>query len=242
MLTEEMLAAGSNAVVGTLMRTRNRIGLELAGAALGALLVIGSPAHGAYTYSTSIAGVSTGGTGGTIVNTPGSGATLTTSGGTIVSLSDILSPGSFLVPSTTTVNIGKITISTTDASPDNFTLNYADVVTISNPAGGPSNTFSVNGVLSFSGIELVGGSAAGSVANQYTGLLSIGPTTIGGNAFTVSMGDGSVDQFFGPPTVNDGNAGGSFGAVITSAVPEPGSFAAVALAGVTLLSRRRSAR
>jgi hypothetical protein len=195
-------------------------------------------ANDGYSSSLSIGSVS--GSGGVIVNTPASGASFTSTNGTMVTLSDIINAGPFITPGTISANIGNLTVSTTSSLPDNFTVNYTDVINITNPSpGGLSSPFTITGTLTFSGVEFVGGATSGTVSNVYHAPFTSGPTSIGGSLFTVSFGDGSVDQFFGPPTINNQSAGGNLGAQITSVVPEPASLSLLALGGAGLLARRR---
>jgi len=215
--------------------------------ALAAALLPGSDARAAYTYSSSIVINSIGGSGGTIVNTPGTGATFTSTNGTVVNFANVGAPGTFIVPGTSTYNLGNLTVTTTSPSAEAFTVNYTDVVTITNPApGGSTGTFTFSGTLTLAGVQFVGGASSGTVNNVYISPFTqaSSPSVIGGAAFTLFLGTGAVNDFFGPPTINNPAAGGNIGGQITATVPEP-STTALSLIGipvaVMLLRRRRAA-
>lgn len=207
-------------------------------------VTVASRAEANYTYSTSITyGVPVGAPG-TVTNTPGVGASFSTTNGTIVTLADIANPGTFLIPGVGTYNLGKLSVTTTSPTPESFAIPYTDIVTIINPApGGPSGTFTVLGTLTLTNVQFSGGASGGTVSNVYSAPYTQN-INVGGGSFTLYLGTGNVNDFFGPPTINNPNAGGNIGGQITAAaVPEPASFV-LALVGVPALIvlRRRFTR
>jgi len=219
--------------------------------AVAALVVSVGQADAAYTYSTAltITGVTGPGSGGTITNTVGVGATYLSPSGTAVGLQDILTPGTFLPTTPLSANLGNVGVATTSAAPDTFTVNYTDVVTLINPApGGSSLSVTISGSMIFAGIQAVGGAFGGRVDNQYNPPFTGGPVIIGPNTFSLNIGTGALDDFFGPPTIGSTlgtTPSGSIGGVFTpAAVPEPSSVAMLGLGllGIGGLSLRRRLR
>jgi len=217
--------------------------------AVAALVVSVGQADAAYTYSTAITITSVSGTTGTITNTPGAGATFLSTAGTAVGLQDILTPGTFLPTTPLSANLGNVGVATTSAAPDTFTVNYTDVVTLINPApGGSSLSVTISGSMIFAGIQAVGGAFGGRVDNQYNPPFTGGPVIIGPNTFSLNIGTGALDDFFGPPTIGSTlgtTPSGSIGGVFTpAAVPEPSSVAMLGLGllGIGGLSLRRRLR
>jgi len=208
-------------------------------------LVLPTSARAAYTYSTSITIGAPVGAPGAVVNTPGTGAVFTTTNGTVVNFANIISPGLFIVPGVNTFNFGNLTVTTTSATPETFSVPYTDVVTITNPApGGSTGQFTITGTLFLSGVQFVGGATSGTVHNLYNAPFNQNLANVGGASFALNLGVGQQDDFFGPPTINNPTAGGNIGGQITSAiVPEP-SAVVLSLIGlpVGLLLRRRLLR
>jgi len=156
-----------------------------------------------------------------------------TVGGTTVTLLPV-NRGGFTVPSTNTLNIGDIMVTTTTLQPagDTFTVGYTDALTLvnnGNPGIPATGTFFLTGTLTFSGINTL----SGTITNVYNAPTSAqGP--LGGVTFA-----GAVTNFTGP-TVNGGN--GNFGGTITSnAVPEPVSvlMLGMGLGGIGLVRFRK---
>ena len=202
-----------------------------------AVLVAGQ-AQAAYTYSTSITIGAPSGASGTVVNTPGAGATFTTTSGTVVNFTNIANPGTFIVPGSATYNFGNLAVTTTSATPETFIVPYSVVITITNPTpGGSTGTFTANGTLNLTAVQFAGGASGGSVTNTYsapfTQNITVPPTGPNATVFTLNLGTGAVNDFFGPPTINNPGAGGNIGGRITSApVPEPSSALLLGLLGV----------
>ncbi len=219
------------------MRLRRRFGAA-AVVAMGtfALFLGGArPARAGFAYSTSIFMSSVSGTSGTIVNTPGVGASFTSTGGTVVTLSDIATSSTIPVPSVSTRDLGDLSVTTSDPATDAFSLTYTDIITITNPSpGGPTGTFTVTGTLTLSGVHTTPNS--GTVSNLYnapfTQLISVG-----GDPFRLNTGTGQVNDFFTAPAVNGtaGNLGGQITAGEVSAAPEPASLTLLATGALGLL-------
>jgi len=192
-------------------------------------LSVSGRAKADYSYSTGILITSVNGVPIPIV----SQTNTATVGGTTVTLLPITRAG-FTVPSTNTLNIGDIMVTTTTVSPaaDTFTIGYIDglrLVNNGNPGIPATGTFFLTGTLTFNGINTL----SGTITNVYTGATSAqGP--LGGVTFS-----GAVTNFTGP-TVNGGN--GNFGGIINaSAVPEPVSILmlGMGLGGVGLVGFRK---
>jgi hypothetical protein len=227
--------------------SRNRLALGM-GLALMGLIATAPRADAAYSYTAALTITSVSGSGGTIVNTPGVGATFTTSNGTVVTLGNITNPGSFMVGSPLLANFGNVGVTSTSATPESFQVFYTINGTLTDPfPGGPSFTAMTTGVLTFSGIQGVPGTA-GTISNQFLGPYSIGPGTFpNGDTFTTSVSP-VLNQTFSSPTVNGkiGNVGGLIVSSVGAVVPEPASIAMVGLGlvglgGFSAYRRRRAA-
>jgi hypothetical protein len=212
-----------------------------AGLALAVAVLASGRAEAGYSYTTSITFGVPVGVGGTVVNTPGTGAMFTSVGGTVVDMTDI-SAGVFIIPGTATYNLGNLGVTTTSAAPETFTIPYTDVITVTNPSpGGPTGTFTATGTLSLMSIQFSGGSSGGSVNNTYSAPFSQTIPNLSNASFVLFLGTGAVDDFFGPPTINNPAAGGNIGGQITaSVVPEPSSIALglLGLPALVVLRRR----
>ena len=204
------------------------------------LLVAGTSSQAAYSYSTAITIIPPSIPGGTIV-TNGTGST--DSIGTLGSgnfLQVVLgNVGSSNLIGANTVNIGTVAVNTDNATPQTFSVNYQDVITITNPIpGGGTGTVTIIGTMSLAGVQSSGGASGGTISNIYSGAPPSTlnqSVTIGGTVFTVNFGTGLVNSLFGPPTINGTTAQqGSLGANITS-VPEPASLALMGTGLVTVL-------
>jgi hypothetical protein len=186
-------------------------------------------ANYSYTTSYSILSVSGGGTTGTTA-----GGVTATVGGTTLSLLNITSP-SFVVPSTNTVNIGDVAVTTTTAAPasDTFTVTYLDTITLVNtppPGSAQTGAFVLMGTLTLSGVN----TGSGVITNVFTGATSqSGP--FGGLVFS------GAALNFASPTVN--GASGSLGGILSSSlgVPAPASLVmlGLGLGGLGLVRLRK---
>jgi len=193
----------------------------------------------AYSYSTALTINSVTSITGTIA-TNAAGSSVTGTGGAAgvtVTLGNI-SSSPLIGPNT--INIGTVQVETSSAVSQTFGVLYTDVITITNPTpGGSTGTFTINGTLSITGLASSGGASSGQSTNLYNGVL-VQTKTIDGGVFTVSFGNGNVNDFFGPPTVN--GATGSLGANINiNTIPEPTSLAILGtgLVGVVGVGLRR---
>jgi len=228
------------------MRLHRRLFL-LAAAAV-AMAVSGNQAGAAYTYSTELTITSVVGSGGLTTNTPGTGATFLSTGGTLVNLQDILTPGTFLVPGALSANIGNVAVGKlANATIDTFTVNYTDTITITNPSvAGATGVFQIKGSMTLTGVQNDGTGTAGRVHNLYIAPFVVGPITITSPAqFTMLFGNGAQDDLFAPPTIlplSNITTSGSLGGVILATVPEPTSMALIGIGLTGLLGyswRRR---
>jgi hypothetical protein len=213
--------------------------------ALAIAVLAGTRADAGYSYTTSITyGVPVGAPG-TVVNTPGTGAVFTTTNGTVVTMSDIANPGTFIIPGVATYNFGDLSVTTTSATPETFTVPYTSVVTVTNPSpGGATGTFTFTGTLALVNVEFSGGSSGGTVANKYDAPFTQTIPNLNNASFVLFLGTGALNDFFGPPTINNPAEGGNIGGQITAAVvPEPSSVV-LGLIGLPalMLLRRRFAR
>jgi hypothetical protein len=223
---------------------RKRLALGMALAVLG-LMSAAPRADAAYSYTASLVINSVSVPGGSIVNTPGTGATFTSANGTVVTLGNITNPGSFLVGQPLSANFGNVSVTTTSAVPDSFSVNYSIFGTLTDPfPGGPNFTAFTTGVLTFTGIQVSGGASAGTISNQFLGPFSIGPGTFpNGDTFTTTV-PSIINQGFSSPTVN-GPGGNVSGLIVSTVVPEPASIAMVGLGlvglgGFSAYRRRRA--
>jgi len=208
----------------------------LAALAASFLLAAGMSSQAAYSYSTAITitSASTGGAIAPVGGSPGGSMFTTTDLSTSVILGNISSNP---LIGANTVNIGTVAVNTTSATPLTFNVAYTDVVTITNPTpGGSTGTFTINGVLSLTGVQSSGGASGGQSSNLYSGTFNQSQL-IGGTLFTVNFGNGIQNDFFGPPTINGSvTQQGSLGANITpNLIPEPASLALMGTGLVAVL-------
>jgi hypothetical protein len=186
-----------------------------------------------YTTSYSIISVSGGGTSGTTT-----GGVTATVGGTTLSLLNITSP-SFVVPSTNTVNIGDVAVTTTTGSApgDTFTVTYADTITLVNtppPGSAQTGAFVLVGTLTLSGVT----TGSGVITNVF-----LPPTSESGPFGGLFFSGAALN--FASPTVNGGR--GSLGGILTATgVPTPASLVMLGLGlggvGLVRLRKRHTSR
>jgi hypothetical protein len=224
-------------------RIRFALGTALA---LVGLLAATPRAEADYTYTASLVINSVTGSGGVITNTPATGATFASTNGTTVTLSNIISPGAFVVGDPLSANVGNVAVTTTSRVADSFAVNYTINGTLTEPLGGPNLTASTTGTMTFSNILFNGTSFSGTVVNQYTGPFMVGPGFLPGAVFFISVPT-AQNGMFGPPTIGvpvGGQGNGNLGALITSSViPEPSSavMLGLGLVGVAGIGLRRRA-
>lgn len=208
---------------------------------------VGGRADAAYSYSTAVT-ITSGTGGGVISNNSAVGgiSTYTLGDGTQLQFQNT-SGGLFLVGSPLSPNVANVGLVPASATPTSFSVNYTNVITITNPApGGPTGTFTVTGTLTVSNVALVNGQFSGTTSNVFTSPLS--PTTIqvDGASLTLSV-SGVTNVGYAPPTVGSPVTSAPAGSlsvnIASAAVPEPASLVMVGLglAGLGGLRLRRRA-
>jgi hypothetical protein len=205
------------------------------GLALVGSLVAGVRADAAYSYS-SVVTINSGTGGGAISNSsaPGGISTYTLANGTVLQLQNVAG-GPFIPGSPLTPSIANVGIVPTRAFPpgDTFSVNYTDVVTITNPSpGGSTGTFTVTGTLTATSVALTGVQFSGTTSNTYNTPTSPVAITVSGNTFTLSVSN-TADVGYSTPTIGTpvtGASGGSLSVNLTSVgVPEPASVVMLGL-------------